>query len=308
MATAGATHIDQYLTNFSRRISNEGFIAERLCTVVRVRKDSDKYAVYNNDHLRTVTDERAPGSPPNEVDYGVGSATYSLVEHTLRDSVPDEELDNADEPFEPFEDAAAALQERIRLRLEKKVADLVFGTSTWTNRETLSGTDQFDDYANSDPFTVIEDAKSSVLSKSLRKPNIIVVGHQVFQKLVNHPDVVDRVKYTSSRSITPDMLANLFDVDEFLVGAAVENTAKEGQDDNLQYIWGKHIFVGYRSPRASLRTVTAVSLFRNRDFPRVERYRHHDQGAKATWVSYGDKFDVRQVADGAGFLITNAVS
>lgn len=308
MATAGATHIDQYLTNFSRRISNEGFIAERLCTVVRVRKDSDKYAVYNNDHLRTVIDERAPGSPPNEVDYGVGSDTYSLVEHTLRDSVPDEELDNADEPFEPFEDATAALQERIRLRLEKKVADVVFGTSTWTNRETLSGTDQLDDYANSDPFTVIEDAKSSVLSKSLRKPNIVVVGHQVFQKLVNHPDVVDRVKYTSGRSITPDMLANLFDVDEFLVGAAVENTSKEGQDDNLQYIWGKHIFVGYRSPRASLRTVTAVSMFRNRDFPRVERYRHHDQGAKSTWVSYGDKFDVRQVADGAGFLIINAVS
>mgnify|MGYP001029986887 CR=1 FL=1 len=308
MPTAGATHIDQYLTNFSRRISNETFIAEQVCTVVPVRKDSDKYATYSNDHLRAVHDERAPGSPPNEVDYGVGSDTYSLVEHTLRDSVPDEHVGNYDQPFMPFEDAVVGLQERIRIRLEKKVADLVFGTSTWTNRETLSGTDQLDDYANSDPFTVIEDAKSSVLSKSLRKPNIIVVGHQVFQKLVNHPDVVDRVKYTSSASITPEILARLFDVERVLVGSAVENTGKEGGDDNLAYIWGKHIFVGYRVPRPSLRTVTAVSMFRNRDFPRVERYRHHDEGAKATWVSYGDKFDVRKVADGAGFLIINAVS
>src|SRR5690554_1811148 len=96
MPTAGATHIDQYLTNLSRRVSNEGFIAERCCTVVSVRKDSDKFGTYDSAHLRAVNDERAPGSPPNEVDYGVGSETYSLVEHTLRDSVPDEERDNAD--------------------------------------------------------------------------------------------------------------------------------------------------------------------------------------------------------------------
>lgn len=308
MPTAGATHIDQYLTNFSRRISNEGFIAERACTVVPVRKDSDLFATYSNDHLRVVEDRRAPGSPPNEVDYEVGSDTYRLVEHTLRDSVPDEERDNADEPFAPYEDAVMGLQERIRIRLEKEAAGIFFDQNKWSFKEGLSGTDQWDDYAQSDPFAVIQDGKSSVLSKALRKPNLIIVGQEVFNALVNHPMILDRVKYTSRDSITPDMLARLFDVETFLVGSAVENVSKEGQGDNLTYIWGKHCFISYRAPRPSLRTVTAVSLFRNRDFPRVERYRHPDPGAKATYVSYGDKFDVRQVADGAGFLIANAVS
>lgn len=306
MPTAGATHIDQYLTNFSRRISNEGFIAEQCCTVVPVRKDSDLFATYSNDHLRVVNDKRAPGSPPNEVDYETGSDTYRLVEHTLRDSVPDEERDNADAPFAPYEDAVIGLQERIRIRLEKEAASLFFGASNWSFTETLSGSDQWDN-EGSDPFSVIEDAKSSVLSRALRKPNVIIVGQEVFGKLVNHPKIVERVKYTSSNSITPEMLARLFDVEQFLVGSAVENAAKEGQEDNLTYIWGKHCFVGYRAPRPSLRRVTAVSLFRNRNFPRVERYRHPDPGAKATYVSYGDKWDIRKVADGAGFLIINAV-
>lgn len=308
MPRAGATHIDQYLTNFSRRISNEGFIAEQCCTVVPVRKDSDRFATYSNDHLRAVNDERAPGSPPNEVDYDVGSDTYSLVEHTLRDSVPDEERDNADEPFAPYENATIALQERIRIRLEKQVAAQFFNAANWSQKITLSGTDQFSDFDNSDPFALIQMGKSSVLSMALRKPNLIVVGQEVFDKLINHPDIIDRIKYTSSASITPQMLARLFDVEQFLVGSAVENTSKEGQADNLSYIWGKHLFIGYRAPRPSLRTVTAVAMFRNRNFPRVERYRHPDAGAKATYVQYGDKWDIRQVAAGAGFLVVNAVA
>ena len=307
MPTAGATHIDVYLTNFSRQVSNEGFIAERAFTVVPVRKDSDKYATYGNEHLRVANDRRAPGSPPNEVDYTVGSEDYALIEHTLRDSVPDEELDNADSPFAPFEDATLNVQERIRIRLEKEAAGLFFDPNNWTYKTTLSGTDQWSD-DNSDPFAVIQAAKSSVLSKALRAPNIIIVGQEVYDRLVNHPKIIDRIKYTTRDSITPDMLARLFQVEQFLVGSTVENVSMEGQADNLQYIWGKHCFVGYRAPRPSLRTVTAASLFRGRNYPQARRYRHPDPGAKATWVEYADKWDMRKVADGAGFLIANAVA
>ena len=307
MPTAGAKHIDVYLTNFSRQVRNESFIAERSLTVVPVQKDSDKYAVYGNEHLRVANDRRAPGSPPNEVDYTVGSENYSLIEHTLRDSVPDEEVENADSPFAPFEDATLNVQERIRLRLEKEAATLFFGPANWTYKETRSGSDQWDD-STSNPFEVIQEAKSSVLSKAMRKPNIIIVGQEVFDVLANHPLVIDRIKYTGRDSVTPEMLARLFDVEQFLVGSAVENASREGQPDNLQYIWGKHCFVGYRAPRPSLRTVTAASLFRGRNYPQARRYRHPDPGAKATYVEYSDKWDMRKIADGAGFLIVNAVA
>src|SRR5690606_9898395 len=307
MPTAGAKHIDVYLTNFSRQVRNESFIAERSLTVVPVQKDSDKYAVYGNEHLRVANDRRAPGSPPNEVDYTVGSENYSLIEHTLRDSVPDEEVENADSPFAPFEDATLNVQERIRLRLEKEAATLFFGAANWTYKVTLSGSDQWDG-SNSNPFEAIQEAKSSVLSKAMRKPNIIIVGQEVFDVLANHPLVIDRIKYTGRDSVTPEMLARLFDVEQFLVGSAVENASREGQADNLQYIWGKHCFVGYRAPRPSLRTVTAASLFRGRNYPQARRYRHPDPGAKATYVEYSDKWDMRKIADGAGFLIVNAVA
>lgn len=307
MPTAGAKHVDVYLTNFSRQVRNESFIAERALTVVPVQKDSDKYAVYGNEHLRVVNDRRAPGSPPNEVDYTVGSENYSLIEHTLRDSVPDEEVENTDSPFSPFEDAALNVQERIRLRLEKEAATLFFDPANWTYNVTLSGSDQWDD-STSKPFEVIQEAKSSVLSKAMRKPNIIIVGQEVFDVLAKHPLIIDRIKYTGRDSVTPEMLARLFDVEQFLVGSAVENASREGQPDNLQYIWGKHCFVGYRAPRPSLRTVTAASLFRGRNYPQARRYRHPDPGAKATYVEYSDKWDMRKIADGAGFLIVNAVA
>src|SRR5690606_40073095 len=130
------------------------------------------------------------------------------------------------------EDAVMGLQERIRIRLEKEAAGIFFDQNKWSFKEVLSGGDQWDDYENSNPCAVIQDGKSSVLSKALRKPNLIIVGQEVFNALVNHPMILDRVKYTSRDSITPDMLASLFDVETFLVGSAVENASKEGQADN----------------------------------------------------------------------------
>lgn len=307
MPTASGGHIDQYLTNYSRKLTNTRFVAEMCATVVPVGKDTDKVATYGNEHLRRVSSLRAPGSPPNDVDYTTSSIDYILNEHALRDLVTDEEVENADSPLTPREDAAANVQERVLIEREKEMADHLFSTAIWSQNTTLSGTSQWSDFANSDPFKDVRTGQNSVLKNSLRVPNTMVMGYEVLKSLIDHPDVLDRIKYTSAASVTPEILARLFDVERVLVGSAVENTAKEGATDSLAYIWGKDVWIGFVAPRPSLRVVTASTLVRGRSFPQVRRYRHPDDGARAEYVEYADKWDIIEVLDGGGYLIKSAV-
>ncbi|HET7558878.1 MAG TPA: major capsid protein [Limnochordia bacterium] len=309
MPTASSGHIDTYLTNYSRKLSNGMFIADNCFTVVPAAKDSGKIATYGTDNLRAPSNAlRAPGAAPNSVDYSRDSINFVLNEYTLRESVTDEDIAQADSPFTPLEDAAANAREKVMIVKEKAAAAFLFSTTQWSKNTTLSGTDQWSDYANSDPFDDVKTAILSVAQNSLRRPNKIVMGIQVMETIKNHPDLIDRVKYTGSQSITAQALARLWEVDQVLVGEAVENTAKEGAADSLGFIWGKGVWIGYVEQRPSLRAVTACSLVRSRSFPVVERYRDADQGTKKQWVAYGDKWDMIEVLDGAGYYIASAVA
>lgn len=70
----------------------------------------------------------------------------------------------------------------------------------------------------------------------------MVVGPDVFNALKEHPQILDRFRYTSSESVTEAMLAKLFDLDEVVVGrATVFNDQTSAFDD----IWGGALVLTY---------------------------------------------------------------
>src|SRR4051812_33386882 len=114
-------HLDSMLTNISAGWDNpQAFVASSLFPAVRVGKDSDKYYVYNRDTWGRVMDDiRTPGSEANELPpMTLSRDTYFIEEHALEDVVPDEELENADTPLSPSQDATERLTNTILLNRE----------------------------------------------------------------------------------------------------------------------------------------------------------------------------------------------
>jgi hypothetical protein len=134
-------------------------------------------------------------------------------------------------------------------------ANIMTSTSVLTSYTTLSGTTQWSDYTNSVPFTNVQTGIQTVQKAIGRKPNMLLLGQETFDKLINHPDVVEKAKYTSAASISEDMLARIFGVERVLVAGAVRNTADEGAADSMGYIAGKHAWLLYVNPRMGLRSV-----------------------------------------------------
>jgi hypothetical protein len=117
------------------------------------------------------------------------------------------------------------------------------------------------DYANSDPIEDVEDAKETILKNTGYMPNVLVLGYQVWRKLKNHPLFIDRIKHTSSESITKEIVARYFEVDEILVAQSIKNSGKEGAADSMGFVFGKSALLMYRNPSPGLLEPSAGYTF-----------------------------------------------
>jgi hypothetical protein len=299
--------VDPALSNVSIKYTNDIFIADTLLPMLKVAKQTGKYYVYDKSNLRIDTTDRAAGAPANEIDFGVSpSGVFATTDHALKGFVSDEVQDQADAALNPLVDEVETITEKMLLDREQNAATLLFNTSNITNNTTLSGTSQWSDYDNSDPIGDIRTARISVHQNTFKLPNTLVLGKQVYDILIDHPAIIDRIKYSELGIATPELLARIFQVDKVIVGYAGSNTAKEGQTDSLGYIWGKYALVAYIAPQVRLRMVTLGLTF-TYSLRQAKRWREEDR--EGTYVRVGnDNYVQLLIAAAAGYLIAAAVA
>jgi len=304
--------VDPVLTNVAIGYQNETYIAESLFPSLPVKFQSGKHFVYDQGRFRVVTTKRGMGANSQEMQLKLTTGNpYFCEDHALKQFVPDEDVDNAQTPTDPFTDAAENLMDLHMVARETEVASLVTSTGTMTQNTTLSGTSQWSDYSNSDPFADIETGKQTVHAAIHRTPNILVMGKQAWDKLKLHPALIERIKYTGKGPLTTDMVASLFEVDRILVGGAAKNTAKEGQTDSTSYIWGKDAVLLYNPGRVAPKTMAlGLTYVWQGKTLQVERLRGTDEeDRKGTIVRAGNwYYDTNIVAASAGYLLKTVVA
>lgn len=266
-----SVHIDAILTNISVAYMQNpaSYIADKVFPIIPVDKKSDKYFIYDkNDWLRDEAQRRAPGTESAGGGYSLSTDSYNCDKWALHKDVDDDTKANADSPLDSFRDATNWVTSRLRIRREKQfVADFI-KTGVWgTDLAGVSGTPggsqfkQWSDYSASDPVTDIEDWKSAILSVTGLEANTLVLGYDVFKKLKNHPDLVDRIKYTDSRTITEDMIASMFDIERVMVAKSVVATNKEGGTAAYGFTVGKSALLLHVAPEPGLQVASAGYTF-----------------------------------------------
>lgn len=306
-------HIDAALTNVSVAYKNEDYISDIIAPQVSVRKQSDKYYIYDaeRERFRETDDTRAPGSAAAEVDFALSTDNYYCGDHALASVIPDEERDNADPIIQPDIDRTEFLTDKITLNKEIALADRIKNGSDIPG-ETLSGNSQWSDYTNSDPVTAVEAKKATIQSAVQKLPNVLVLPYEVYQKVRMHPKVVEKVQYVKLGVVGPDVLAQLFDVERVIVPRAHVNVAKRGQTYSMSYIWGKNAFLCYVPAKSAMKQIAFAYSFVWTAAPGsinghiVEVWR--DNNRKADMVRIEKYYDQKVIAPGAIYLWKNAVA
>jgi hypothetical protein len=249
------------LTAIAIGYHNKKLIADAVLPRVPVGKEEFKYLKYNMAEGFTVPDTRVGRkSKPNEVEFSATEETASTEDYGLDDPIPNKDIDNAPENYDPLGRSTEQLTNIILLGREVRAASLVFNSANYgaNNKVALSGTDQFTDQANSDPIAVIMDSLDTMIMRG----NIMTIGRKAFSALARHPDILKAVHANSGDKgvASRQAIADLFELDEILVGEALVNTAKKGQAATLQRAWGGHISLMYRDTLADTRSGTTFGL------------------------------------------------
>lgn len=273
--TARDRHLDAAMTNVSIAYRNTNYIADQVFPVVTVQKMTDKYFIFDKSSwFRNEISPRAPGTRANRVDFSLSTGSYICLPYALGKSVTDEERDNADAPLQPDIEASEFVTDQLLLGMEIRVADKVSGSGNWASA-SADPTKWSSD--TSTPTANIITCIKAVRQTIGRRPNVAVLGAEVFETLMNHPEFLDRLKYTRPGAIlTPDDLRAWFGFEKVLVGEGIKNTANEGATDSFADIWPDFFWCGWVAQNPTLRTPSAGYTLEWRT-RKIERFREDQE-------------------------------
>lgn len=255
-------HVDAILTNYSLAYQNLDYIADQVFPTVPVDKQSDKYFTYTKGFwFRDLAQLRAPGTESTGSGYGLSTATYFCDNYAFHFDIPDEVRENADQPLRPDMEAVNYVTDRLAMKRERLFSTNNFTTGLWGTDNTSAT--KWSIYGSSDPIVDIEVAKDTIRQTTGKLPNTLILGQQVWVQIKNHPDLLDRIKYTQRGIVTKDLFASVIDMpaDRIFIGASIVNTAVEGATDSFSDIWGKNALLLYVEPNPTPMTPTAGLTF-----------------------------------------------
>lgn len=252
-------HVDKYLTDLSVAFVQNAnqFIAGKVFPVVSVAKQSDKYPVFPKGFFwRDLFRPRPLGGAAPLVGYEISEDSYIATEYALAHAIDDRVYANYDDPLDPRRSAVNLLTQQAMIQRDRHFATNFFAASLWgTNDQTgvaaTPGANEFlqFDAASSDPIGLIHQWRDTIHAGTGFKPNKIVMGMDVYRELVNHADVLDRIKYTQFGMTTVQILATLFDVDEILIPGGVYEAGVEGGTSSIGLICDpKDMLLVYAAP------------------------------------------------------------
>lgn len=272
--TAGDVHVSQPLTSISVAYmqSASGFVAGRVFAKVPVQKQGDLYySVPRGAFRRGEMRLRAPSTESHGKGYTLETASYFCHPRALHHDIWDGTRVNADPQVDPDVLGTRLLTEDALITREKVWAESYFKSDVWATdvdgvatAPSAGQTLRWDDAAST-PIEDVRQARTYVLEKTGAKPNVLVLGAKVEDKLLEHPDILARISggATTGQAAIADrqLLAKIFGVEEVMVMEASHNSAAEGLTATDAFIGGKHALLAYRTATPGLQVATAGYTF-----------------------------------------------
>jgi hypothetical protein len=276
--TQSDLHVNAPLTNVSIAYmqDNAQFIADKIFPRVPVQKQSDLFWKYSkSDWRRTDVQKRAPGTESAGSGWKVDTGNYYAQVYAVHKDIDDQVRANADSNWSLDRDSTKFVTNQLLLRRDLDWNNTFFKTGVWgtdltgvasgpTGNQFLQWSD-----AASDPIVQFANLQTQFVLQSGRKANTLVLGADAITQLKNHPDIIDRIKYTQRGVVTTDLLASLFDVDKILVSYAsytnvAEMATASEQDAAASYQFmsnSKGALLCYTPDAPSLQTPAAGYIF-----------------------------------------------
>lgn len=323
-------HVNGPLTNISLAYvqAQNNFIADRVFPPVPVTKQSDFFFSFDKaDFLRDEFGLKAPGAGPDEGGYDIDQENpYHCHVRAYAHKIPDQIRANADSVLSLDTAATQLVMQKALIKRESTFTTNFLSTSVWdTDITGVSGTPtgtqvkQWNDAAST-PIEDIRAGMTAVQGATGFRPNKLTLTQQVWDILADHPDIIDRVKYSGGvgngtpARVTREAVAAILELDEILVSGAVKNSAEKGATIAVDYIAGKTALLTYSPATPTLMMPSAGYTFNwtgflgsNGSGIRVKKYREPEK-YECDMIEGQMTYDQKVVSSDMGYFFTSIIA
>ncbi len=309
MNSAQARVIDPILSTHARGYRNAEFIGHRLFPIVEIPVRGMRVIRFDKTSFRKMNTRRAPGAQTQRVQFGYASDPVALHQDALEGVVPWEHQEEAMKVpgIDLAKNAVEDVLNMTALGREMEIAKLVLDPARYSanNKMALVGADKWSD-PNSNPAKDIKEGREQIRRRTGRYPNQLTLSPPAFNVLSEHPKIKEQFKYTSSDSITAEMLAKYFELDEVIVGKAVYLEDSDDDDADAKDVWGKDAVLSFTSKRSDYRTPSFGYTYRLRGHPMVEKP-YPERNIKSWVYPVTEDWSPEMTGMDAGFLFQNPI-
>ena len=256
------------------------YFAKAIFPVCRVNLSSDIFYKFNKEDLLRDSWQRKPAYGqvmPTVISESTGTYKCEVDQVIMGvDQIRQTDLQRRQGPSiarDPRQQRTKTISEQANIHQDRLFADGFFRSGVWANEmtgvdNTTPGSGEFIKFSNdnSDPIQFIADRKMAMHEETGRMPNRLAIGANVFTALRKHPAILDRVKYGGSTanpaSVTKNVLAQLFEVENLVVLMSIHNQAKQGKDADMKFIGDPNaLLLAYATDAPSVEEPSAGYIF-----------------------------------------------
>jgi len=321
---------NSYLTDLSVAYyqSQDDFVAHKIFPICPVPLSRSAYYKFDKGDLNRDGVQRKPAmGKVNPTVFGTTDDSYSCkVDQIIVGIDQIEALDyqRAGTPgiSDPRKAKVEIVVNQMLIHQDVMFANSFFKTGVWNEEWTgvassPSGKQclKWND-ANFDPVNFFNSRVKDMRQNVLRRPNVLALGIEAYNALTEHPDIIDRVKYTGSTVnpaiVTKSVLAQLFGVERVEVFESAYNKAAFGVAANMDFICDpKDALLAYVNPSPAIDQPSAGYTFAwdmlgNGNVIAMDAY----EGEKGTHTEYVEglmSYDMKIVCNDCGTFFHGVV-
>lgn len=325
----GDMHVNQPLTQLMiayYQSSPNRFIADQVFPNIPVQHQTDfYYKMGRRSFLQTNARKRAPGTQTPGVEWNFTKDTFRCDTWGLHHDIEDQLRANADSNFTLDATGTELITQQMLLRRETEWMNAFFKTGVWASDLTgiASGTPTanqflaFDNTASS-PIETFQKVRRAFQLRTGLVPNVAVFGSTAYDTLEQHPEIIERVKYTQSvLRIDRNLIGQAIQIPKILVSEAVQ--AVDGSEEleadvvpETEWLADDSILIAHASPRPSRNNPSAGYTFSWNGYlgasafgGRIKRFRMEPIASDR--IEIEASFDFKVVAPELGTFLTNVV-
>ena len=227
--------------DFDLQANNEKMIADRVFPMFEVGTAGGNYGRIPLEQLIQVSKtERASGSSYNRIEYEFEEAFFQTKENGLEGPV-DERDKNL---YADFFDAEVVTSEIIRsdilINREIRVANATFNNPAI---ESTAATAPWSNWANARPIDDVFKARIAIYERTGLWANSLIVSYITYLHLQQCEQILNRISAQGAgdrikpTDVNEQMIAQVFNIDEIVVGGGSTNNAKKGLAADVAQIW-----------------------------------------------------------------------